>query len=297
MKIFSTILLFLITHTMLLAQNKINTDNNFSLDEINKIITIGGSITETVFALGMGDHIVATDQSSTFPPQVYELPRVPYVRNLTSEGVISLQADLIIASDEVKPLSAVQQIRDAGIPLIIVEEIDTFEGVSNKISTIGKILNKEEKANEIITLNEIQYEETQNALKNLSDLPKVMFVLSMRNGNFIVAGAKTGAQSIIELAGGINAFNSFDGYKTVTNESIILENPDFILAMESRAHNIVDELNGLAGINSINAVVNNSIIKMDGNYLLGFGPRFGSALIELMNELHPSLELKINNPN
>jgi iron complex transport system substrate-binding protein len=282
---------------MLLAQNKINTDNNFSLDEINKIITIGGSITETVFALGMGDHIVATDQSSTFPPQVYELPRVPYVRNLTSEGVISLQADLIIASDEVKPLSAVQQIRDAGIPLIIVEEIDTFEGVSNKISTIGKILNKEEKANEIITLNEIQYEETQNALKNLSDLPKVMFVLSMRNGNFIVAGAKTGAQSIIELAGGINAFNSFDGYKTVTNESIILENPDFILAMESRAHNIVDELNGLAGINSINAVVNNSIIKMDGNYLLGFGPRFGSALIELMNELHPSLELKINNPN
>lgn len=128
MKIFSTILLFLITHTMLLAQNKINTDNNFSLDEINKIITIGGSITETVFALGMGDHIVATDQSSTFPPQVYELPRVPYVRNLTSEGVISLQADLIISSDEVKPLSAVKQIRDAGIPLIIVEEIDTFEG-------------------------------------------------------------------------------------------------------------------------------------------------------------------------
>lgn len=282
---------------MLLAQNKVYTDNIFLLDEINKIITIGGSITETVFALGMGDHIVATDQSSTFPPQVYELPRVPYVRNLTSEGVISLQADLIIASDEVKPLSAVQQIRDAGIPLIIVEETDTFEGVSNKISTVGKILNKEEKANEIITLNEIQYEETQNALKNLSDLPKVMFVLSMRDGNFIVAGAKTGAQSIIELAGGINAFNSFDGYKTVTNESIILENPDFILAMESRAHNIADELNGLAGINSINAVVNNSIIKMDGNYLLGFGPRFGSALIELMNKLHPSLELKINNPN
>jgi iron complex transport system substrate-binding protein len=282
---------------MLLAQNKINTDNNFSLDEINKIITIGGSITETVFALGMGDHIVATDQSSTFPPQVYELPRVPYVRNLTSEGVISLQADLIISSDEVKPLSAVKQIRDAGIPLIIVEEIDTFEGANTKISTIGKILNKKEKANEIITLNEIQYKETQNALKNLSDLPEVMFVLSMRNGNFIVAGAKTGAQSIIELAGGINAFNSFDGYKTVTNESIILENPDFILAMESRAHNIIDELNGLAGINSINAVVNNSIIKMDGNYLLGFGPRFGSALIELMNKLHPSLELKINNPN
>jgi iron complex transport system substrate-binding protein len=245
----------------------------------------------------MGDHIVATDQSSTFPPQVYELPRVPYVRNLTSEGVISLQADLIISSDEVKPLSAVKQIRDAGIPLIIVEEIDTFEGANTKISTIGKILNKKEKANEIITLNEIQYKETQNALKNLSDLPEVMFVLSMRNGNFIVAGAKTGAQSIIELAGGINAFNSFDGYKTVTNESIILENPDFILAMESRAHNIIDELNGLAGINSINAVVNNSIIKMDGNYLLGFGPRFGSALIELMNKLHPSLELKINNPN
>lgn len=260
----------------------------------DKIITIGGSITEIVYALGMGKNVIATDQSSTHPPEVLTMPRVPYVRNLSSEGVLSLQADLIIASDEVKPPSAVQQIRDTGVPFIIVKEEDTFEGVEHKIKTIGKILGTQEKAEELIQLNKNQYESTQNTRKDLSTLPKVMFVLSMRNGRFMVAGRETGAQSIIELAGGVNAFASFTGYKTVTNESIISENPDFILAMGSRAHNIGEGLKDMAGISSINAVVNDAIITMDGNYLLGFGPRFGSALITLMKELHSAVDLEIS---
>jgi len=116
------------------------------INDVSKIITIGGSITETVHVLGMWDNVIATDESSTFPPQVFRMPRVPYVRNLTSEGVLSLEADLIIASDDASPVTVIQQIRDANTPIILIKEEESLDGVTNKLKVIGEIFGKEEQA-------------------------------------------------------------------------------------------------------------------------------------------------------
>lgn len=96
---------------------------------------------------------------------------------------------------------------------------------------------------------------------------------------------------MIELAGGENSFNSFSGYKPASIESIIAANADYVLVMQSRFDEISIGLKKTPGINSISAVTNNRIIGMDGNYLLGFGPRFGSAILSLMQKIHPNLNI------
>lgn len=263
-----------------------------SITNTDRIITMGGSVTETVFALGKGTNVIATDQSSTYPQQVFQLPRVPYIRNLTSEGVLSLGPSLIISSNDASPESAINQIRSAGTSMLLVKEEESLEGVIHKLSVIGKALNTEEKANELIEKNKTTYKRATELRSTLESKPKVMFVLAVRGtSNFMVAGSNTGAHAMIELAGGVNAFNSFTGYKQTTLESIIAANPDYVLMMQSRFDEISSGLKKTPGVNAVKAVSNDNIIGMEGNYLLGFGPRFGSAILDLMKLIHPGVNI------
>src|SRR5690625_3073533 len=73
------------------------------ITDTSRIITIGGSITATTFALKAGKNVVAVDISSTYPPKVQQLPKVPYLRQLTAEGILSLNPTLILASSDASP--------------------------------------------------------------------------------------------------------------------------------------------------------------------------------------------------
>ena len=260
----------------------------------SKIITVGGAITETVYALGYWENVVATDPSSTFPPQVFRMPRVPYVRNLTSEGLLSLNSTLIIASDEAKPESAIQQIRDAGTPVLLVDDSKSLDGVIQKIEVIGAALGAKEKAKELVQQNESFYKKADDLRNTLNSRPRVMFVLETRNGgSFMVAGSETGADKMLSLAGAENVFNSISGYRPVSNEAILSANPDYVLVFDSRFDEINKGLQGTPGVNMISAVIKEQVIGIDGNFILGFGPRFGEAIISLMDTLHPEINIDV----
>ncbi|RNC83842.1 MAG: hemin ABC transporter substrate-binding protein [Balneola sp.] len=261
---------------------------NVEIDNLSRIITVGGSISETVWALGGGPQVIATDESTTFPPEVFRMPRVPYVRNLTSEGILSLGPTLILASDDASPQAAVDQIRSAGTDLLLIKEEESMEGVIHKIKIIGEVLGKTDEAQELIRENQELYDKAAEYRKELTSEPSVLFVLSVNNGStFMAAGTNTGAEKIIALAGGKNAMESFQGYKPVSNEAILAANPDYILVMESRLEEVTNAVKNTDGINLITASQKNQIVGMDGNKLLGFGPRFGSAILELISLLHP----------
>ncbi len=289
-----SLLILGISTASLSAQNSIQSSDGITLtiENNSRIITLGGSVTETVYALGAGDRVIATDQSSTFPSEVFRLPRVPYLRNLTSEGLISLGPSLIISSDDANPKSVIDQIRSAGTDFLLVEEKESLEGMAAKIRTIAQAVGKEEEGEALIQKNKQEYLLADSLRKTLSTSPKVLFVLAVRGeSTFMVAGANSSASVMIELAGGQNAVTDFDGFKTISNEAIVAANPDYILVMHSRLDEIRAGIEKTPGINLTKAVVNNNVIGMDGNYLLGFGPRFGAAIIELMQKIHPSITL------
>tara|TARA_B100000900_G_C20574800_1_gene714883 strand:- start:65 stop:955 length:891 start_codon:yes stop_codon:yes gene_type:complete len=286
------VLIFLTKSFNITAQKVFLSADNLevSIDDISRIITIGGSITETTFALGLGKNVVATDVSSNYPEEILKLPRVSYIRSLTAEGILSLNPSLVLASDDAKPKIVIDQLRDAGLNFILIKEGLESSDIISKISDLGFILDRNIQADSIAQSITEKLNEARIIVDDLVKKPKVLFVLSQQTPNsFLVAGSKTEASSIIEFAGGINAFDNFSGYKPVTSESLIEANPDFILFMSSRGESLSHSLTETSMINTITAVKKNQIISMDGNFLLGFGPRFGEAVETLLNHLHPDV--------
>ena len=105
-----------------------------------RIVTLGGTITEIVFALGAGERVVGVDASSSFPAAAERLPKVAYHRRLSAEGVLSLSPTLIIATTEAGPPEALRQIESAGVRLLILPHEATVDGAVDMIEGIARDL-------------------------------------------------------------------------------------------------------------------------------------------------------------
>ena len=79
----------------------------------DRVLSVGGSVTEIVYALGEGDRLVARDSTSSFPDSAVKLPDVGYMRALAPEGVLSVNPDLIIAEEGSGPQETIDVLREA----------------------------------------------------------------------------------------------------------------------------------------------------------------------------------------
>ena len=111
--------------------------------DTSRIVAIGGSVTESVYALGAGPQLVGVDTSSTYPEGAAKLPQVGYQRALSAEGVLSLRPSVILATAEAGPLTALNQLRTAGVTVLTVPSVYTVDGVRTKIRLLAKALGRE----------------------------------------------------------------------------------------------------------------------------------------------------------
>lgn len=258
--------------------------------EAQRILSIGGATTEIVHALGQGGRLIARDSTSTYPPEVTDLPDVGYMRRLSPEGVLSLAPDLILAQEGSGPPEALEVIASAGIPVVTVPDTPSAEGILDKISVVGEALGTPDAAR---ALAETTAEALSTAQARADAVPedarkRVMFVLSMQGGRVMAAGAGTSAATIIDLAGGVNALADVSGYKPISDEAMLAARPDVILMMAhgGGGHQVVaDQLWALPGLADSPAAQANALIRMDGLYLLGFGPRTAQAAQDLAAQL------------
>lgn len=258
------------------------------IEDASRIITLGGPLTELVFALGAGDQVVARDSSSSFPEAVNDLPDVGYQRALSAEGVLALDPTLILATTEAGPPEAIEQLKNSGVTFLMLESEDTPEGVAEKIRGFAQALGREAEGEELIASIEADLAEAQSVASSYAETPRVMFIYARGAGAVSVAGIETGAHTMIELAGGENAVVEYEGYKPLTAEAAVAAAPDVILLMSSGLESVGGEAGvlELPGIAQTPAADNGHIVAMDGLYLLNFGPRMGEAARELAVAIH-----------
>lgn len=259
-----------------------------------RIVAAGGVVTEVLYALGLQDRIVAVDTTSQWPPEALkEKPNVGYVRALSAEGVLSLKPSQVVAVEGAGPPDALALIKEAGTPITMIPEALTPEAVVAKIAAIGKAAGAAEPAQRLADAVKGRFEELDRLRAGLPKQKRVLFVLSLQNGRTIVGGRTTTADAIIALAGGVNAASAVEGFKPMTDEAIITAAPDVVLMMRhSSAHNAgPDELFAMPAFSQTPAAKQRSLIRMDGLYLLGFGPRTPNAARDLMAELYPEARI------
>jgi iron complex transport system substrate-binding protein len=256
-------------------------------DGPQRIVAIGGSLTEIVYALGQQDRLIARDTTSVFPRGALELPDVGYMRALSPEGVLSVDPDLILTLEGAGPPEAMDVIRSASVPVVTVPETFDREGVLAKVEAVGKALGVEEEAAELARRIDADLQAAEEAASGIDDPARVLFILSMEGGRVMASGTGTAADGMIRLAGGENAITDYPGYKQLTDEAIVTAAPDVVLLMD-RGGNLDPALVDLStqpALAATPAGETGRVVRMDGAYLLGFGPRTAEAATELAAKL------------
>lgn len=261
-----------------------------------RIVSVGGAVTETIFALGAGDQIVGVDTSSIYPEEANKLPKIGYIRMLSAEGVASLHPDVVILGGGAGPKDAIEQLKALDITLLELDETHSVEAAKERITKIGEALDRKEKAAELVAAIDAKFAERPDLSKEAK--PKVLFVLSPGGGSPLVAGKGTAAAAMIELAGGQNAVSEFEGYKPISAEALAVLEPDVLLTTERTLKSLGEGglEKSLPGFSQTPAGNGNKVIAMDDLYLLGFGPRVADAIIELAAVLSPSEEASESAP-
>lgn len=265
------------------------TENLAMFADTSRIAAIGGSITEIVYALGEEGHLVARDSTSRYPAAAMALPDVGYMRQLSAEGVLSVNPSGILALHGSGPREAVDVLKKSSVPFIDVPEHYNHDGILEKIRIVGKALGVHAKAEALVAETDAKLKAAEEQTASIKERKRILFVLSIQGGKILAAGSDTAGDGIIKLAGAVNAVEGFSGYKAMSDEAIVTARPDVILAMKNAGPPIAeDELFAIPSITSTPAGEGRKLILMDGSYLLGFGPRTASAIHDLAVSLYGS---------
>lgn len=253
--------------------------------DTSRVVSVGGAITEIIYALGEEGRLVGRDSTSTYPEAAKKLPDVGYQRQLAPEGIIAANPSAIIAVEGSGPPEALAVLKEAKIAFTSVPETFDKADVPAKIRVVGAFLGVTDKAETLAKSVETDLDAAvaESATRPQNERKRVLFILSTQGGKIMASGQGTAANGIIALAGAINAAGTFPGYKALTDEAIVEAKPDVVLMMDRGGEHSAkaDELFALPALSLTPAARNKALIRMDGLHLLGFGPRTASAVREL----------------
>ncbi|AFH95682.1 TPA: hemin ABC transporter substrate-binding protein [Providencia stuartii] len=257
---------------------------SFSAQSAERIITLGGDVTEIVFELDAGAQVVARDSTSLHPAQAVKLPDVGYMRMLNAEGVLSMRPTLVLASELAKPSMALSQIEKSGVKVIKVTGKPALEAIPEKITTVANAVGKTEQGKRLVE----QFNQ-QIAKVNTSPIDKkILFIMSHGGVMPLAAGQQTAADSLIKAAGAKNAMNGFNSYRPLSQEGVIASQPDLIIVTHEGIKSLggEDKVWKLPGLAMTPAAKNKALIVVDDMGMLGFS--LGTP--KVMQQIREALE-------
>lgn len=256
-----------------------------------RIVAIGGAVTEILYALGQDAKIAGVDTTSLYPPQALRSkPNVGYFRAFSAEGVLSLNPTLVIASDGAGPADAIKLLRESKVPVEKLPDDFTAAGVVGKIETIGHLTHAEAKAAQLAESVSRGFADVAALRRKANGKTRALFIIAMQGGRPLVAGSGTAADAMIKLAGGVNVGAAFTGYRQMNDESIIVAAPDVIVMMANGKQPDKNEIFGMPAFKTVPAAAHQRLVAMDGLYLIGFGPRTPQAAKDLFAAFYPGLK-------
>jgi iron complex transport system substrate-binding protein len=253
-----------------------------------RIVSIGGGLTEIIYALGANNELVGVDTTSLYPEAATKLPSVGYARTLSSEGILALAPNHVLATEDAGPPAVLRQINAAGVPVTVLAANDKFEGVLERITRIGGLIDRQSQASQLVEKMKADWQKVREPiLARKTPMPRVLFVLSHSPGQIMVSGKGSSAEAMMHYVGAHNAIQGFDGFKPLTPESVIAAQPDVVLFTD-QGLGIVGGIDGalkLPGLAQTPAGQKRRIASLEAMFMLGFGPRLPQAVAALDNAL------------
>jgi iron complex transport system substrate-binding protein len=249
------------------------------VDDVARIVPLSSGVAEIVFTLGLGDRVVGRDIGTTFV-QAQDLPLVTRAHDVSAEGVLSLRPTIVIADAGVGPPEALQQIRDTGVPVVVVPEAWELGDIAPRIRAVAKALGVPDDGERLVKRTQDDIERARTTLRGN---PTIAFLyLRGQASVYLLGGDGAGADSLIEALGAVDA-GTKDGLTTftpLTAEAMVSAQPDVLLVMTKGLDSVggIDGVKKLPGIAQTPAGREGRIVAVDDGLLLAFGPRTGAVL-------------------
>ncbi len=268
-----------------------------TIGDVSRIVSLNGDLTEIIFELGFGENVVGVDVTTTYPPEAAALndqgQTVGFAQQLAAEAVLRFEPTLVIGDQQVAPPEVLEQLRGAGIPVVILETQTTLDGVETKILEVAEILGVLDEGGELAerVMGEI---DAARALAATDDSdPKIAYVYVRGPQVVFLFGAGMPTQGMIEGAGAIDAGAEAGvfGPAPLTPEALVAAAPDLIVLPEAglAALGGIEAFLELPGVAETPAAQNDAFLDYDEAYFFNLGPRAGQALDEFVRDLYPEI--------
>ena len=244
-----------------------------------RVVTIGGDVTEIAWALGVKNELVARDSTSLHPTEVTRLPDVGYMRQLNAEGILAMRPTLVLASAQAKPSLALEQVAASKVEVVTIPAENSLSGIDGKISAVAKALGKTSQGDAL-------RKRVSDKLASVPTQPlpvKVLFIMSHGGMSAMAAGQETAADSAIRAAGLQNAMQGFKRYQPLSQEGVIASQPELVLLTADGVRTLGGENNvwALPGLAQTPAGKSRQLLVVDDMALLGFGLQTPDAIVAL----------------
>jgi iron complex transport system substrate-binding protein len=255
-----------------------------------RIVCAAPSVTEFVFALGMGDKIVGVSDFAHWPPEAREKEKIGGLVNPNMERITAMNPDLIIGQGEIALLSA--YCRQKNIPYLQVT-MRNIEVIYDEVMQIGRALGCEDRAMVFVQECRDGFDAIQQRASR-KEPKKVLLCISRKKGmvaNILTTGRGTFLNEIVAIAGGRNIFDDLEtDYPQISKESVLMRAPDYILELRpvSPFESSIDAsiLDDWKQMPLIPAVASGTVFLVTEDYMVIPGPRMIQAAQRVYEILH-----------
>jgi iron complex transport system substrate-binding protein len=255
-----------------------------------------GSLSATVFGLGLGDKLVGRDTSTGFPAAAH-LPLITKNgHELSAEAILALHPTVLITDTTLGPWDVVLQIRNAGVPVVIVDSKRSLDTVDTLVGQVSAALGvtAEGKKLQVRLTNEIHAEQAQIAKivpADSSKRPRVLFLyVRGQAGVYYLFGKGSGTDSLIDALGAVDIATEagIQGFTPLNAEALAKTKPDVILMMTEGLKSVggVDGALKLPGMAQTPAGQHRRIVDMSDYQVLSFGPLTAEVLDALARAIY-----------
>jgi iron complex transport system substrate-binding protein len=213
--------------------------------------------------------------------------------DLSAEAILELNPSVVLADASIGPPEVFEQLEAAGIPVVMLDELQTIDDVAPHIRSVAAALGVTDAGERLVARTESDIQAAIASIHPPADPPSIAFLyLRGPAGIYLITGTGAGPDAMIEAIGARDAGTELGvtGFKPITSEALISAAPDVILVLTDSLASVggVDGLLAIPGVAQTPAGEQRRIVDMDDGVLLNFGTRTGAAIKALGEAVYRS---------
>lgn len=266
-------------------------DNTVRVTDVSRVLALDlyGTLSRTVFELGLGDKLVGRDRSTTFP-EAADLPLVtPKAHDLNAESILALDPTVIISDTTLGPIDVLKQMEDSGIPVVWVDSDRNLGNIGELTRMTAAALGVPSAGEKLAARVASEVADVQAQIEAVAPADenqrlRTIFLYARGNaGVYYMFGKGSAADDLIDAVGAYDVAEEINwtGMKSVTSEGIVAAAPELVVMMSGgleSAGGVDGLLEKWPALANTTAGKNKRIVTIEDSLVLGYGPNTAGVL-------------------